>query len=500
MKTPLTQSIKRWWWVAALVACYLVFLDRGLNEPDEGRYAELGREMAEGGDWLTPHLNGIPHFQKPPLLYWCVAACVKTLGPHAWAARLPSMAAALGTLALTAWLAGMLFGPHARSPAALVLGSVAGFFAMGRLLTPDMMLTFWVTAAVACIVRRHRGGGSRWGWAFFAAMGVGFLTKGPMALVVPLCATIALRRATPRAERPALPWFAGLALTLALGLSWFVALSVRDPALFRYFAGDELVKRFASSSHGRSKPWWFFLAVLPLAFLPWAAWLPALGREAWRRWRLGQPLGSRNALLLGWTLPPFLILSVSGSKLPTYILPLAPAWALGVAGWWLARGWSPAMLRRIAAGTLVVCVAFAALMEPSNDMLKQQADTRELAELALAQPDSTQATFFAARVRAQGFAFATRRLLCVTESEADVVLPPTAEQAARLFEDVAALEKAMAARPAAYGLARRGDVPRNFPPDRWRVLAMHGDFVLVGRSRVTPPAPAANPAGFPRGR
>lgn len=472
----------RWGWAAAVLACYLVFLDRGLNEPDEGRYAEIGREMALGGDWFTPHLNGIPHFQKPPLLYWLTALSIKAFGAHAWAARLPSVLAALGTLALTGWLARMLLGAQSRRPAMLALAASAGFFALARLLTPDMLLTFWITAAVACVARRYSGGGGAWGWAFFAAMGMGFMTKGPMALVVPLSATLAMRAATPRESRPPLPWIGGLVLALALGLWWFVAHSLRDRKLFDYFAGYELMQRFASGAHGRSKPWWFFLAVLPAAFLPWTAWLPAFARDLWGRWQRRERIGGRAALLLGWTAPPFLILSISGSKLPTYILPLLPAMALGVAAWWRAHPPRNAARNWTAAGMLALCVVLSGLVEPANESLRQQADTRELAELAMAQPGYDTAALFASRVRAHGFTFATGRLLSVTESEADLVLKPTAEQRARLFKNVGALEQAMAGHATAYGLTRRADVPSVFPPERWRIVGTHGDFVLLGRA------------------
>lgn len=474
--------VQRWGWALAVLACYLLFLDRGLNEPDEGRYAEIGREMAVDGDWFTPHLNGIPHFQKPPLLYWLTALSLKVFGVQEWAARLPSVLAALGTLALTAWLAETLLGREMRRHAMLVLAGSAGFYALARLLTPDMLLTFWITVAIACMARRHQGGGARWGWAFFLAMGLGFMTKGPMALVVPLFATLGLRWGTPRDERPRLPWALGLALTLALGLSWFVAQSLAHQELLHYFTGYELFERFTSRAHGRSKPWWFFLAVLPVAFLPWTALLPSLAHWQWQRWRQRIAVGPRAGLLLGWVGPPFVILSLSGSKLPTYILPLLPALTLGVVAWWRAHGQRTAPLLRMAAGTLALLVVLAGLRDFAGPLLKQQADTEELADLVRAQPDFAGAKLFAARVRAHGFTFATGRFLSVTKGEADLVLKPTPEQQARLFKSMAALEQAMAAHPVAYGLARSKDVPSAFPPGRWRVLDTHGDFVLLGRA------------------
>ena len=490
MKAGVLRWFRRWGWALAVAACYFAFIGTGLNEPDEGRYAEIAREMAMvDSDWFTPHLNGIPHFQKPPLLYWLTALPLKVLGVHFWAVRLPVVLAALGTLALTAWLARMLLGSGMRRAAVLVLASSAGFFGLARVLMPDMLLTFWITAAIACVVHRHRGGGAFWGWAFFLAMGLGFMTKGPMALVVPLCATLGLRWGTPRAERPQLPRVRGLALTLALGLSWFVAQSLARKELFDYFTGNELLARFASAKHGRSKPWWFFIAVLPVAFLPWTAWLSTPAHRLWQRWRQRVPIGPGAGLLLGWVGPPFVILSLSGSKLPTYILPLLPALTLGVVAWWRAQGRRKPPLLPVASGMLALLVVLAGLRDFANPHLKQQAATGALASLVREQPDFDKATLFAARVRAQGFTFATGRLLSVTEDEADVVLKPTPEQGARLFKNIAALEKAMAALPVAYGLARRGDVPKAFPVDRWRELGSQGDFVLLGRVQPGPVVP-----------
>jgi 4-amino-4-deoxy-L-arabinose transferase-like glycosyltransferase len=475
------QKYGMWAWCLAIVLAYVAFVDLGLNEPDEGRYAELGREMAVTGDWFTPHLNGIPHFQKPPLLYWLTALGVKAFGAHPWAARLPSILAALGTLALTAWIACMLVGRDWGCFAVSVLATCGGFYWLARMLTPDMLLTFWATLAIAFLVRRWQGGSEQWGLAFFVAMGLGFMTKGPMALVVPLGAALGLRWATPKAGRPKLPWLPGAIVTLALGLWWFVAQALVHHKLLKYFGGYELLQRFASRTHGRSKPIWFFVVVLPVAFLPWAFWLPALGKKAWQHVRQQLPWSPRAGLLAGWIGIPFVILSLSGSKLPTYILPLLPALALAVTIWWSEGQRSTTVARWMALPMLALLVVSAGMRDLADPLLKQQSDTRDLAELAMAQPDFAEATVFSARARAHGFTFMTGRLVSTTEDEADIVLKPTAEQRQRLFKDHVQLEQAMAKQPAAYGIARREDVPSIFPRERWRELGIEGDFVLLGK-------------------
>jgi 4-amino-4-deoxy-L-arabinose transferase-like glycosyltransferase len=462
----------------AVLALFLFLGSRGLNEPDEGRYAELGREMAVSGDWLVPHLNGFPHFQKPPLLYWLTALSLRVFGVNEWAARLPSALAALATV-LAVWLLGRrLLGPARGEAAALVLLSSLEFFALARTLTLDMALTACVTAAVAAFVFRRT-------WLFFVLMGVGFLTKGPLALVIPCCAALGWQYvARRRGEAQPIPWLRGVVLALAIGLSWFVVLSIRRPELFEYFWRYELVQRFASHAHGRSKPIWFFIPVLIIGFLPWTPWAVAGLRGAWRRLR-ERNLEPAQALLLAWVIPPLLILSLSGSKLLTYVLPLLPAMALAVA----ARLRTPERAWRIALPALIVWVAAAGAMPLVEDRFAQQASVRVLARQLAAQPDAATAQVFACEVRAHGFEFALGRLVSVTRSEADIVLPTSAADDARLFESPGDCERHFAQAERSYGLIRTARFGKTFPPERWTVLGRHGDFLLV----VNTPSPATPP-------
>jgi 4-amino-4-deoxy-L-arabinose transferase-like glycosyltransferase len=456
-------------WLAFAVAALFLFLGtRGLNEPDEGRYAEIAREMTVTGDWLVPHLNGIEHFQKPPLLYWLTAASMRVFGANEWGARLPSALAALGVVVLTYGIARRLFDRNAAVAATLVLVSSIEFFALARLLTPDMLLTFWITAAIAALVY-HRG------WLFFVCMGFGFLTKGPMALVVPISGAIGWQLAAPPdSEKLTLPWVRGLALTLVIGLSWFVCLSLRDGVLFDYFWRYELVERVASSTHGRSKPVWFFLPILLVGFLPWIFFLPERARDIWMRWRNGE-WSKADLLLLFWIVPPLLVLSFSGSKLPTYILPLYPALSLLVARSVRVQ----ALQWRVAIPCSCCWMAGAALLPLFNDSLKQQASVRALAENLERQTDATQAEVFACEVRAHGFDFYLRRLVSATRDQSDIVLPASISQQKRLFESPESLEEAFANRKSAYGIVRRQRFERTFGSHGWIVLAKAGDFYLI---------------------
>ncbi len=300
----------------------------GLLEPDEGRYAEIGREMAAAdGDWLIPHLNGIPHYQKPPVFYWLTAISLKTFGVSEFAARLPVALCAMGTLLFSIGISRRLYGNELSAKLTLViLASSPLFFILSRLITPDTTMTFWITGAIYSLTRAQES--RRWGWLLFVFAGLGFLTKGPVSFLIPFCAaigySISLKRTTGQSLR--LPWVSGIILSLLIGLSWFLILAIRVPELADYFWKYELVERFGSSAHGRSRPVWFFIPIIIVGFLPWT--IVSFQMTP----RIVRLRSERAGLFIGWLVIPFLILSLSGSKLPTYLLPLFPGLAVCLGG------------------------------------------------------------------------------------------------------------------------------------------------------------------------
>lgn len=487
------------WWLPILSAIlFFSFLgSRGLNEPDEGRYAEIGREMAVTGEWLIPHLNGFEHFQKPPLLYWLTATSIRLFGANEWAARLPSALAALASVLLTAWIAGRLFGQARSFWAGLILLSCTGFFLLARLLTPDMLLTGCILGSITCFLRFAGDGGRlRWGYLFFASLGIGFLAKGPMALVVPLSAALAwdwrARQLQPTAPR--LPWIAGSLLTLTISLSWFVTLSAWRHDLFTYFWKYELMQRFASSAHGRAKPFWFFAPVLLIALLPWSFLLPHLAKKAWAQWR-AKSLTPAQSALAGWVLPPLLILSCSGSKLPTYILPLLPALAIGCACLLTPkRAASPRWLPRLAGAAICLSLMAAAAFPFFNDRLGPQASLRDLLRTIASRPEFRQARVVAVEVRAHSLEFYLQRLVSTTREQADIVLPTSPAQDQRLLSTFDFHSEDLVPetdQPPVLVLTRRNRVQVSFPLASWVELGRAGDFVLL-RSSGQKSAPTAS--------
>jgi len=323
--------------LAIALPIFLQLGGRGLNEPDEGRYSEMGREMLVTGDWLVPRLNGVPHYAKPPWIYWCIATSFKIFGLHEWAARLPTAVAALVT-ALTVFALGRrMAGGLAGLCSALVLVTSLLFFACGRLITPDMMLTAFITLAVYCFWRWRESGhasrdGSppRMGWlvGFYVAMGFGFFDKGPYGIIIPLAAVIPfLLWQKETASLRKMGWIWGFLIVAAIALPWFIWMCRTNPDLYDFYLRGEIQAR-VTSGRGRFKPLWYFLAVLPLACWPWTVLLfPACARI------------QKNAItrfLFCWWIVPFIIYSAVPSKLPTYILPVLVPIALLI-GIWMAQ-------------------------------------------------------------------------------------------------------------------------------------------------------------------
>lgn len=316
--------------LAALLAFIIVWfgvLDhRKIIKPDEGRYAEIAREMVATGDWLTPRLNGIKYFEKPALQYWATATAFKVFGQHEWTARLwPALTGFLGIL--LAWWAGRrLFGAEAGMLAAITLATSLLYLAISHFNTLDMGLTFFLEAAVLGFVLAQRDG-RRWMLLAWAALALAVLSKGIVALVL-TGGTLVLYSLLTRDFSPwrRLELAPGLPLFLLITAPWFVAVSLANPEFPYFFFIHEHFERFLTTVHQRYQPAWYFVPILLLGALPWTT--PALQAfaEAWRRPEKSG-FAARRFLAL-WCVVVFGFFSASDSKLPSYILPLFPALAL----------------------------------------------------------------------------------------------------------------------------------------------------------------------------
>lgn len=314
---------------------FLQFLGRlPLIDPDEGRYAEIPREMLERGDFITPTLNYVKYFEKPPLLYWLNAASFKLSGLTEQAARLPSVLCGLLTTLATYFIARRLYGRRTALIAALILGTSAGFVLQSRIVLTDMLLTFCLTSALGAFIIASQREGRRgvplpW-YAFYLFCALAVLAKGLIGIVFPAGIIFFYLLLGGRWKLLGEMRIAtGLALFLALAAPWFVAVSLRNPEFARFFFIHEHFERFTSTVHGRYQPFWFFLPVLAATMLPWSFFIPGALRRAWRdRYHDDNQAG---LYLLIWAVLIFLFFSKSNSKLVPYILPIFPPLAILVA-------------------------------------------------------------------------------------------------------------------------------------------------------------------------
>lgn len=321
--------------IAALciVSWFALLGVRPLFNPDEGRYAEIPREMLASGDWLVPHLNNLVYIEKPPLQYWVTALSYEVFGTHVWSARFYTGLCALLTVLVSAALARHLWGARVGWRAGMMLGSMLGMIVIGQQLTLDMSLTFFLTLTVAafCVAQdpatldaRRR----RWMTLAWASAAAAFLTKGLIALVLPALTLIAYsllyRRFKPWRRLSLLP---GCALFALISAPWCLLMQRQVPQFFEFFFIREHFQRFLTRIEDRYEPVWYFIPVLAAGCLPWI--LPAaraLG-SAWRRTGTATDFEPR-AFLWVWVVVVFVFFSMSDSKLIPYILPLVPALAV----------------------------------------------------------------------------------------------------------------------------------------------------------------------------
>jgi 4-amino-4-deoxy-L-arabinose transferase-like glycosyltransferase len=337
---------------------------RPLFNPDEGRYAEIPREMLATHDWIVPHLNGLAYIEKPPLQYWVTALSLNLFGDNEFAARLYTALSALGAILAVALAARRVWGEAAGFRAGALLAGTLLFVILGQLLTLDMSLTLYLTLALCGFLAAQRsaeeGAASR-GWMLlaWAAVGLGMLTKGLVAAAIP-AAVLVLYSAYSRDFQPwrRLHVAAGLPLFLAITLPWYALAARRLPDFLQFFFVHEHFARYLTPSADREEPWWFFGAVFLLGSLPWT--LSAL-RVLFLDWpRVGSrgTFDSRLFLKL-WVWFVCVFFSLSDSKLIPYILPAMPALALSVAS--LPEGILLRDLSRTALATVAVALGLALL-------------------------------------------------------------------------------------------------------------------------------------------
>jgi 4-amino-4-deoxy-L-arabinose transferase-like glycosyltransferase len=309
-------------------------------DPDEGRNAEIPREMLATGDWVTPRLDGVNYFEKPPLMYWAVAASMAAFGQNEWAARAMPALFALGGVLSTYAAARRLYGRTAGLFAAVILGSSLLYFALARFLILDMAVSALMSATLFCFILGVREPpGSRRRWLFYglyASAALATLAKGLMGFLVTgavMFLWLLLFNQWKRLRPFYLP--TGVLLFLAIAAPWHLLVAAHNPTWFHRYIIYEHFERFLTPAASRAGPWWYFIPIVFFGLFPWSGFIVPGVRSALRGGWADRSKNADTWFLVLWAAFIFLFFSVSHSKLPPYILPVFPALAVLI-GRWLA--------------------------------------------------------------------------------------------------------------------------------------------------------------------
>ena len=348
---------------------------QAINDSDEGYYAEAAREMVDGRDWLTPHFNAEERWDKPILYYWFTAAAFAAQhDPTEFDARALSALCGIG-LVLVTWDAARWLTQHDEAAAWMagaVVATCYGCFTIARAALPDLPLALFVTAAIWASMRAlDATERSPAPWAALAglATGLGFLDKGPLAVVIPaiVLAPIWWRE---RARRTIALRTSHVAIALILfaisGVPWYVAMYVKHGAAYaRSFFLEDNLERFATTQYNEMRSWSYYVPILVGGLVPWAAFLLVLP------WRAVSQVVQRHRRLtdaewrlLIWAIVPFVLFTVSVGKQPRYILPLLPPVAIMVAtaiADRIANAHDAAPRRELRVATILTALMFAAV-------------------------------------------------------------------------------------------------------------------------------------------
>ncbi|HEY0342961.1 MAG TPA: glycosyltransferase family 39 protein, partial [Steroidobacteraceae bacterium] len=275
-------------WLVLAVAWFATLQLRPMFDPDEGRYAEIPREMLASGDWLTPRLNGLKYFEKPPLQYWATAAAYSVFGVSEWTSRLWTVGLAFACLPMVFGWTRRLYGGKAALAAVVALAVSPYFGIIGHLDLLDPGFSFWLTGAVfAFTLAQSSASGSqderRWMLVAWVAAALAILSKGIVVGVLTGASLVVYSLI----ERDVRPWkrlhaAIGVPLFLLVAAPWFVAVSLRNPDFPGFFFIHKHFARFLTTVHQRVEPWWFFLPWLLLGVLPWGLALAGASVRGWR--------------------------------------------------------------------------------------------------------------------------------------------------------------------------------------------------------------------------
>ncbi|MCH8618593.1 glycosyltransferase family 39 protein [Undibacterium sp. TS12] len=337
MKNTSPYESPRTLWALAigfLVVWFYMLGARTLVPTDEGRYAEMAREMLASGDWITLRLNGIKYFEKPPLQNWMNALTFAIFGLGDWQARLWTGMNGLLGVAAVAYTGNKIFSRRVGIVAALVLGSSFWWAGMGHVNSLDMGLSGMMTLAlcgllVAQMAAADSATERNAMLVCWAGMALATMSKGLIGFVLPgavLVIYTAVNRDLGLWKR--LHMVKGLLLFFAITAPWFILIAIKNPEHPHFFFIHEHWDRFTSDVHKRGGPWHYFIPLMIVGITPW---IGVMLQGLWSGLRDKAEGFQPKKLLLIWAVFLFVFFSISGSKLPGYILPIFPAVALLIA-------------------------------------------------------------------------------------------------------------------------------------------------------------------------
>ena len=308
--------------VLAFIAFYLLPLGtHGLWIPDEARYAQIGQQILVDGNWVTPHFMDIRYFEKPIAGYWMIAIGQAIFGENLFGVRIAS-AIATGLSVLLAYLVARRLWNDPRKSFACALvymtfGLIAGQAGYSNL---DPQFTLWVNLSLVALWFAVDTQDSRqrlFSWALLGfACGMGFMTKGFLALLLPVLIALPYMIWQKRFLELVKYGLVAMLVAAVVSLPWVLAVHAQEPDYWRFFFWHEHIRRFAGEDAQHGRPWWFYLPLMVVSSLPWAALLPATLKDAW-----SQKRQTGVIFVLMWMLLPLALFSLSKGKLPTYIMP-----------------------------------------------------------------------------------------------------------------------------------------------------------------------------------
>lgn len=318
---------------------------RPFMTPDEGRYAEIPREMVESGDYVTPRLNYIKYFEKPPFVYWQEAAAIKVAGLNEWSLRSINALIALFTC-LAVYLAGrQLYDRRTGILACAMLATSLLYFGLAHFIIPDVPLTFWLTSCLLLFIvgtgvtepRQRR----YYFWGMFACAAMAVLTKGLIGVIFPgIVVFLWLCLMNNWRQLKTYSLISGTLVFLLVAAPWHILAQMKNPEFFHFYFIEQQFLRYLTDYAARDKPLWFFPLTTLAGFFPWICCLIVIPiralfkRHITTRWaRVTQLWKERyqhptTAFFIIWAASIFIFFWRSKSQLISYALPIMPPLAL----------------------------------------------------------------------------------------------------------------------------------------------------------------------------